>query len=90
MQVKQEIKKEGVAKMGIITIKVPKDINIEYKVEGVEATENLLEKLNGMKMKSESVELDKLLGLFADESELLDNVTELAMKARENDPLRVS
>jgi len=90
MQVKQEIKKEGVAKMGIITIKVPKDINIEYKVESVEATENLLEKLNGMKMKSESVELDKLLGLFADESELLDNVTELAMKARENDPLRVS
>ena len=90
MQVKQEIKKVGVAKMGIITIKVPKDINIEYKVEGVEATENLLEKLNGMKMKSESVELDKLLGLFADESELLDNVTELAMKARENDPLRVS
>jgi len=76
--------------MGIITIKVPKDINIEYKVESVEATENLLEKLNGMKMKSESVELDKLLGLFADESELLDNVTELAMKARENDPLRVS
>ena len=90
MQVKQEIKKVGVAKMGIITIKVPKDINIEYKVESVEATENLLEKLNGMKMKSESVELDKLLGLFADESELLDNVTELAMKARENDPLRVS
>ena len=76
--------------MGIITIKVPKDINIEYKVESVEATENLLEKLNGMKMKSESVESDKLLGLFADEAELLDHVTESAMKARENDPLRVS
>ena len=76
--------------MGTITIKVPKDINIEYKVESVEATENLLEKLNGMKMKSESVELDKLLGLFADIAELLDHVTESAMKARENDPLRVS
>ena len=90
MQVKQEIKKEGEAKMGTITIKVPKDINIEYKVESVEATENLLEKLNEMKMKSESVELDKLLGLFADEDELLDHITESAMKARENDPLRVS
>jgi hypothetical protein len=31
--------------MGTITIKVPKDINIEYKVESVEATENLLEKV---------------------------------------------
>ncbi len=76
--------------MGTITIKVPKDINIEYKVDSVEATENLLEKLNEMKMKSESVELDKLLGLFADEVELLDHVTESAMKARENNPLRVS
>ena len=76
--------------MGTITIKVPKDINIEYKVDSVEATENLLEKLNEMKMKSDSVEFDKLLGLFADEAELLDNVTESAMKARENDPLRVS
>jgi len=43
-----------------------------------------------MKMKSESVELDKLLGLFADEAELLDHVAESALKARENDPLRVS
>lgn len=76
--------------MGTITIKVPKNINIEYKVDSVEATENLLEKLNEMKMKSESVKLDKLLGLFADEAELIDNVTESAMKARENDPLRVS
>ena len=76
--------------MGTITIKVPNDINIEYKVDSVEATENLLEKLNEMKMKSESVELDKLLGLFADEAEALDDVTESAMKARENDPLRVS
>ncbi len=76
--------------MGTITIKVPKDINIEYKVDSVEATENLLEKLNEMKMKSESVKLDKLLGLFSDEAELLDHVTESVMKARENDPLRVS
>ena len=76
--------------MGTITIKVPKNINLEYKVDSVEATENLLEKLNEMKMKSESVKLDKLLGLFADEAELIDNVIESAMKSRENDPLRVS
>jgi len=76
--------------MGTITIKVPKDINLEYKIDSVEATENLLENLNEMKMKSESVKLDKLLGLFADEAELIDNVIESAMKSRENDPLRVS
>jgi len=76
--------------MGTITIKVPKDINVEYELDSVEGTENLLDKLNEMKMKSDSVELDKLLGLFADESELLDHVTESAMKARESDPLRVS
>jgi hypothetical protein len=76
--------------MGTITIIVPKDINIEYKVDSVEATENLLEILNEMKMKSESVKLDKLLGLFADEAELLDHVTKSAMKVRDSDPLRVS
>jgi hypothetical protein len=76
--------------MGTITIKVPKDIDIEYKFDSVEATESLLEKLNEIKMKSESVKLDKLLGLFANEVELIDNVIESAMKARENDPLRVS
>jgi uncharacterized protein involved in tellurium resistance len=76
--------------MGTITIKVPKDIDIEYKFDSVEATENLLEKLNEIKMKSESVKLDKLLGLFANEVELIDNVIESAMKARENDPIRVS
>ena len=43
--------------MGTITIKVPKDIDIEYKFDSVEATENLLEKLNEIKMKSESVHL---------------------------------
>ena len=43
-----------------------------------------------MKMKPEPVELDKLLGLFADEPELVDHVTESVMRARENDPLRVS
>jgi hypothetical protein len=31
---------------------------------------------------------DKLLGLFSDEPELIDEITESAMKSRENDPLR--
>ncbi len=32
---------------------------------------------------------DKLLGLFADEANLIDEITESAMHARERDPLRV-
>ncbi|RZB36605.1 MAG: hypothetical protein SRB2_01907 [Desulfobacteraceae bacterium Eth-SRB2] len=52
--------------------------------------ENILEKLNEMKVKPEPDEPDKLLGLFADESELVDHVTESVMQARENDSLRVS
>jgi len=33
-------------------------------------------------------EEDRLLGLFSDESELIDEITESAMKSREKDPLR--
>ncbi len=33
-------------------------------------------------------EEDRLLGLFSDEPELIDEITESAMKSRENDPLR--
>ncbi len=33
---------------------------------------------------------DQLLGLFADEIELIDQITESAMQARERDPLRVA
>jgi len=31
---------------------------------------------------------DRLLGLFSDEPELIDEITESAMKSREKDPLR--
>lgn len=33
-------------------------------------------------------EYDRLLGLFSDEPELIDEITEWAMKNRENEPLR--
>jgi len=33
-------------------------------------------------------EEDRLLGLFSDEPELIDEITESAMKSREKDPLR--
>jgi hypothetical protein len=34
-------------------------------------------------------EPDQLLGLFADDTELIDQITESAMQARERDSLRV-
>lgn len=37
---------------------------------------------------SSTVAKNKLLGLFAHEAELIDEVNESAMQARENDPLR--
>jgi hypothetical protein len=39
---------------------------------------------------SSTVANDKLLGLFAHDAELIDEITESAMHARENDPLRCS
>ncbi|KHD05225.1 hypothetical protein PN36_25690 [Candidatus Thiomargarita nelsonii] len=39
---------------------------------------------------SSSVGNNPLLGLFANEAELIDEINESAMQARENDPLRYS
>jgi len=39
---------------------------------------------------SSTVVNDKLLGLFVYEAELIDEITESAMQARENEPLRCS
>ncbi|MDM8561047.1 hypothetical protein [Candidatus Parabeggiatoa sp. HSG14] len=39
---------------------------------------------------SSTIVNDKLLGLFAHEAELIDEITESAMQARENNPLRCS
>jgi hypothetical protein len=39
---------------------------------------------------SSTVANDKLLGLFAHEAELIDEITESAMQARENESLRCS
>ena len=38
----------------------------------------------------QSARVDPLLGLFADELELVDNVTQEAMQSREKTPLRLS
>lgn len=74
--------------MGTITIKIPQDIHLEYNVDNMQASKNILDRLRVL-LKPISKEPNKILGLFADETELLDQITESALLAREHDSLRV-
>ena len=74
--------------MGTITIKVPQDIQLEYEIDTIDVIEGLLEQLTRKKQQVESGGRDLLLGLFADDADVLDAITESAMQARERDPLR--
>ncbi len=76
--------------MGTLTIQVPRDIHYEYHVDNPVFIENLLDSLKIHKRKPDPAGEDKLLGLFSDQADLLDEITESAMRARENDPLRVT
>jgi len=74
--------------MGTITLKVPQDIHLEYQIDSSKMMEQLLEWLKPLQKTKQYVENDKLLGLFADDADLIDQITESAMQARENHPLR--
>ncbi len=76
--------------MGTITIQVPRDINYECDIDNPELIEKLFEALKIHGAKPVSADGDALLGLFSDQADLIDEITESAMRARENDPLRVS
>jgi hypothetical protein len=76
--------------MGTITIKVPQDIHVEYQIDRFDLTEDIIEKLKEIKLEPSTTAPDRLLGLFAEEAELLDQITESAMQGRENNSLRVS
>ena len=75
--------------MGTITIKVPQDIHVEYQIDRSDLTDNIIEQLKEIKLKPTTTKPDRLLGLFAEDAELLDQITESAMQGRENDSLRV-
>jgi len=74
--------------MGTITIKVPQKIHIEYRVSNMELTESIIEKLKNMRLTPSEKKANSILGLFANDAELVDRATELAMQSRENNPLR--
>jgi hypothetical protein len=74
--------------MGMITIKVPQNIQREYEIDASEMIEELIAQLMRVQHQREPGAEDVLLGLFADDAELLDVITESAMQARERDLLR--
>ena len=73
--------------MGVIRINVPQNIQVEYFVSASKLIDQLLEQLQQMGTPT-PIGQDLLLGLFADDSELVDTVTESAMQARNRDSLR--
>lgn len=75
--------------MGTITIKIPQNTNIEYIVNNIDLTEKIIEGLKSMKLTPSKTINDSFLGLFADEDELINYVTESAMQSRDNSLLRV-
>lgn len=71
--------------MGSITITVPQNIQINYRLQNMAFTKTLLDMLNALMLRSSAPEAaeDRLLGLFADDAALIDDVTEQAMRSRE-------
>jgi len=51
--------------MGVIIIKVPQDIKLEYEIENSEATEELIRTLKGIKNESKELE-DDVVGIWKD------------------------
>ena len=74
--------------MGIITIRVPHNIQEEYETDNWKIIENLLRNLKHTGLKKETKKDDMLTGLFSDEPDLIDKITESAMQAREKNILR--
>lgn len=80
--------------MGDIMIHVPQHIQVEYTLDSAQLTQRVLDLLNTVILRhntsSQSANTDHLLGLFAEEADVLDQVVESAMQTRETATLRVS
>ena len=80
--------------MGNIMIHVPQHIQVEYTLDSALLTQRVLELLNTVILRhdtsSQPENTDHLLGLFAEEADILDQVVESAMQTRETAALRVS
>ena len=76
--------------MGEIIIKIPQNIHEEFELEDPKEIEQLIRSLKKNKKEVKEKKKENLfLGLFADDPDLVDHITELAMQAREKHPLRI-
>lgn len=75
--------------MGTITLNVPKDIHLEYQIDNLKLMEQLLNSFQKFEPTKQPIpKNDPLLGLFANDTDLIDQITESALQARETHPLR--
>ncbi len=80
--------------MGDIMIHIPQQIHVEYTLENARLTKRVLALLNAVIVRDDvsvqqEADSDHLLGLFADQADLLNQVVESAMQTRESATLRV-
>jgi hypothetical protein len=73
--------------MGTITLNVPQDIHLEYQIKSFKVMDQLLHWLKHLEqpqpVKQQPVKHNRLLGLFADDADLISQITESAMQTRE-------
>lgn len=79
--------------MGNITIRIPQQVHIEYTLKNARLTGRILDLLNALFLRGDNsvkknTQNDQLLGLFSDQADLFDQVTESALQERETSMLR--
>ncbi len=79
--------------MGNITIRIPQQVHIEYTLKNARLTGRILDLLNALFLRDDNpdkknTQNDQLLGLFTDQADLFDQVTESALQERETSMLR--
>ncbi len=76
--------------MGTITIQIPQDVKDKYVISNPEIAESLVEEIKTMQKKEMPDTKDILKGLFSNDIDLIDQITEAAMEDREHHGLRVN
>ena len=74
--------------MGKVLITVPQKINFEYQISNIDVAQKLIQFIDRFTQQKDSE--NRILGLFEDDPELMDEITEMAMQNRENHPLRIT
>ena len=74
--------------MGKVLLTVPQRINFEYQITSIDVAKEILALIESITQRKATK--NRLLGLFEDKPEIMDEITETAMQSRENQILRVT